>query len=369
MKKSDRKLLAETLDKALDPPARRKPALASRLADYDDDAVAATATKEATANTMGTQSTLSTHSKQAEPSQPFPVAPTRDFMKVANSIHRQALPAGLFKGKCKQIYDFLYSKTRGAMVPTRTVRLTRREIMLGADIGSTKTLFLNLRHLREVGLITWDERVGPHEGNDYTIALPEEVETQSSMGTQSTLSTLSTSRSKVHRVLRVESTQSTHSLSGDTKEGYGEPKTSFKTSTENDDDEAAAGIARAMKKLIEEVTGREATAAEFSKMIEVIDVLTLEAKIAAARTTVSSAGPFLAEHLRRRLFKKNKQELAVESAQSEPAPSSVNVKECPDCAGVGWFYPEGRERGMAKCKHLRLLEAKSESGAEGETRV
>src|SRR5438270_64238 len=36
MKKSDRKLLAETLDKALEPPPKRKPALASHLADYDE---------------------------------------------------------------------------------------------------------------------------------------------------------------------------------------------------------------------------------------------------------------------------------------------------------------------------------------------
>src|ERR687884_30134 len=36
MKKSDRKLLAETLDKALEPPPKRKPALASHLAEYDE---------------------------------------------------------------------------------------------------------------------------------------------------------------------------------------------------------------------------------------------------------------------------------------------------------------------------------------------
>ncbi|HEX8686621.1 MAG TPA: hypothetical protein VF654_08965, partial [Pyrinomonadaceae bacterium] len=92
---------------------------------------------------------------------------------MANSITRVAVPAGVFKGKCKQLYDFLYSKTRGSIVPSRSVRLTRREIMLGSDIGSTKTLFLNLRHLRDAGLVTWDERVGPHEGNVYTVHLPE----------------------------------------------------------------------------------------------------------------------------------------------------------------------------------------------------
>jgi hypothetical protein len=132
-------------------------------------------------------------------------------------------------------------------------------------------------------------------------------------------------------------------------------KTSFKTNTENDDEAGAAAITRAVKKLIEEVTGKVATRGELEKLCEVIEVLTLEGKIASARTTVSSAGPFLAEHLRRRLFKKGKQELAVESTQSEPVVPAVDAKACPDCAGVGWYYPEGKEKGMAKCRHTRLL--------------
>jgi hypothetical protein len=137
---------------------------------------------------------------------------------------------------------------------------------------------------------------------------------------------------------------------------YAESKTSFKTNTENDDDEAGAALVRSHKKMVEEITGREATQGEILKLIEVIEVITLEGKIAAARTTVSSAGPFLAEHLRRRLFKKNKQELAVETAQSEvtAAGPTVDASQCPDCAGVGWYYPEGKEKGMAKCRHAQL---------------
>ena len=80
----------------------------------------------------------------------------------------------------------------------------------------------------------------------------------------------------------------------------------------------------------------------------------LEGKIAAARTTVSSAGPFLAEHLRRRLFKKDKQQLTAESAQDEPIAPVVDASGCPDCSGVGWYYPEGKEKGMAKCRHARM---------------
>jgi hypothetical protein len=44
-----------------------------------------------------------------------PVAPTRDFSRVPNSIVREAIPAGYFTGKSKQIYDCLYAMTRGAV--------------------------------------------------------------------------------------------------------------------------------------------------------------------------------------------------------------------------------------------------------------
>lgn len=33
-----------------------------------------------------------------------------------------------------------------------------------------------------------------------------------------------------------------------------------------------------------------------------------------------------------------------------------DTKNCPDCQGSGFWYPEGVERGVAKCKHLRLTE-------------
>jgi hypothetical protein len=237
---------------------------------------------------------------------------------VANSITRVAVPAGVFKGKCKQLYDFLYSKTRGSIVPSRNVRLTRREIMLGSDIGSTKTLFLNLRHLRDSGLVTWDERVGPHEGNIYTVHLPEEADTMgthSTQGTQSTQSTDSASSPKVDRVLGVESTQSTHSLFGANTDTSGIPKTSFKTNTENDD-EAFAELIALLRKASREVTGRESTASEAGRWKEVAELLVTELKVAASRTTVTSAPAFLAEHLRRRLRKADARQIEKEVGEA-----------------------------------------------------
>jgi hypothetical protein len=304
---------------------------------------------QSTEGTQSTLSTLSTHSTRNEsdslPPQ-SPVAPVRDFQKVANSITREALPAGLFKGASKKIYDFLYSKTRGAIAPARTVRLTRREIMEGADVGSTKTLYLNLQHLRAVGLITWQEIVGPHGGNEYTVHLPGEA-----MGTQSTLSTLSTSSyssPKVLGVLRVESTQSTHSLNVDNSGTSEEPKTSFKTKEEKTDDEL-----RPLREAERELTGKNSPPEAWRELAE---LLVAELRIAAGRTTISSVPAFLTEHLRRRLWKKEKRQIEAEPETAQhPEGPRIDTSQCPDCFGTGMFYPEGYERGVARCAHEKLV--------------
>jgi hypothetical protein len=33
-----------------------------------------------------------------------------------------------------------------------------------------------------------------------------------------------------------------------------------------------------------------------------------------------------------------------------------DYSDCPDCGGVGMWYPEGYEKGVAKCRHEKLRE-------------
>jgi hypothetical protein len=286
--------------------------------------------------TLGTQGTLSTQGSQ-------PVAPVRDYQKVANSITRNAVPSGLFKGKSKQIYDYLYSRTRGAIVPTRSAQVTRREMMKGAHIGSDKTIRENLLHLRGVGLISWGGEIGAQGGSVYTVYLPEEIST--------TLATLGSQGSPGHNlpeVPMVESTQGTQGISLDFQRTSGNSKTSFKTSEQNTDDEAFAKLRAAAK----EITGKEAIDWQ-----EVDEVLTTELRIAAGRTTVSSVPAFLAEHLRRRLWKKDKRQIEAEASNLEP--STVNLKRdtsnCPDCFGTGMRYHDGDySKGVERCPHDKL---------------
>ena len=293
------------------------------------------------------QATQSTHSTEGSQ----PIAPARDYMKVANSINRTAMRQGLFKGKSKQIYDYLYSRTRGAIVPVRSVQASRKEIMSGAAIGSDKTIRENLRHLSSVGLVEWSEQVGAHGGNTYTVYLPEET-----TATQSTQATQSTAGQNLPRVPRVESTQRTHGLSVDSVVTSTDPKTSFKTDEKNDDDEAAPARLRALER---ELTGKNSGSA--AQWDELFDVLGAEMRIAAGRTTISSVPAFMAEHLRRRLWKMDKKQAAREGKElpDQPKPPTAGIPQgqmCPDCNNSGWWYPDGPEKGVAKCKHARLQE-------------
>jgi len=121
------------------------------------------------------------------------------------------------------------------------------------------------------------------------------------------------------------------------------------------DDEAFAGFVELMRKAAAEVTGRAPTAAEKSRWTDLGELLAAELKIAAGRTTVSSAPAFLTEHLRRRLWKKDAQQFEVEGAQAGPdADRKADISLCPDCFGTGMFYPEGYDKGVAKCSHERL---------------
>jgi hypothetical protein len=126
----------------------------------------------------------------------------------------------------------------------------------------------------------------------------------------------------------------------------------------SDDDEAFADFVNLLRENAREITGREPSAAEASKWRELAEVLITELRIAAGRTTVSSVPAFLAEHLRRRLWKLENRKLplsaAGETEASEPTATRADTRECPDCWGTGMYYPGGFEKGVARCKHERL---------------
>jgi hypothetical protein len=298
---------------------------------------------------------------------PRPIAPERDFNKRANSLEKFALPAGLFPGASKRLYDALYVRTRGAHTPARTIRATKRDLTEWTGIKNRKTLDMHLRHLTTCGLLLRSYQLGDVDGYTYEVRLPEEVGLVDRGG--------QTPLCPPEGTVQIWDRGTDQKLDTD---GQGQPtnfsivsgnaKTSFKTKEENFDDDAhARGLLTRLIEVEKKLTGKVSTSAE--KWNDLADILITELKIAAGRTTVSNVPAFLAEHLRRRLWKIDKQQAteiatleAVEGTQT--ALSEEERRTCPDCAGTNFWYPEGPERGVARCSHLKLRTSPTEKGID-----
>jgi hypothetical protein len=287
------------------------------------------------AETPTTPTTATTPTTVTTPSTPSttPVAPTRDFTRVPNSIVREAIPAGYFTGKSKQIYDCLYAMTRGAIVPVRSVRISMERLMVKADIGSDRTLRKNLARLEGVGLVTIKQIGGTQGGNEFTVFLPEEISTDTTPTTPTTSTTPhhhDHPGQNVPVVPVVESASGRGGLNVDNKEGSATHNTFINTNTEKKDDEAFAGLVEMLKQSAKKVTGKEPSPTEADRWREVGELLAAELQIAASRTTVSSAPAFLFEHLRRRLRKADARQIEQEvreasSGQTPPAPAKPEL--------------------------------------------
>jgi hypothetical protein len=135
------------------------------------------------------------------------------------------------------------------------------------------------------------------------------------------------------------------------------------------DDEAFAEFVSLLRENAAEITGRQPSAAEAAKWRELAEVLITELRIAAGRTTVSSVPAFLAEHLRRRLWKlENRKQPPAGAGEAEaPGPTVLReeARDCPDCFGTGMYYPSGFEKGVARCKHERLRPGTEVTRTEG----
>jgi hypothetical protein len=134
---------------------------------------------------------------------------------------------------------------------------------------------------------------------------------------------------------------------------------------ENDDDEAYAPLLANLRRAVKELTGRESSPADAERWGELAELLVTELKIAAGRTnSVSSVPAFLTEHLRRRLWKKDDRQIEAEAAEGKGGKTSkVDASQCPDCFGTGMYYPDGFDKGVARCAHEKLTPAEGNGPA------
>ncbi len=222
------------------------------------------------------------------------VSPKRDYTKVANSINRDAVPSGLFKGTSKNTYDVLYQKTRGAIIPTRTLKAIQSDLQSWTNL-SHNTLRSHLKHLQSVGLVEVHYKLGDNAGAEYEIFLPEEID----LTPYHPLPPPTTPQNVVGGTyqnllvgggrLMPENNEETEFL-----------RHSLKTNT--NDDEAFAPFIEKFQAAAKELTGKNLSVRDRENLEKFADLLILELKIAARRTgNISSVPAFLTEVLRRKL--------------------------------------------------------------------
>jgi hypothetical protein len=76
-------------------------------------------------------------------------------------------------------------------------------------------------------------------------------------------------------------------------------------------------------------------------------------KVKQGRGDKLSSGEILSSH-------SNKKDIK-ETSERVMSPSAEEIKLCPDCQGSGFWYPEGNEKGVAKCKHTNLASSERTS--------
>ncbi len=264
---------------------------------------------------------------QPIPTQPNPIAATRDFNRRHNSIDRDALPAGLFPGTSQKLYNALFLKTRGAIVPKRTVQATKRELMAWSNIRSKNTIAVNLNLLSSIGWIKAQHDIGSHEGSVYEVFTFEELPDPSRPNP---------SQPDPTQKLGLDPTQK---LGWDglgnpveNKATSTDPKTFFKTKDQDDDDHM-----RPLRALERELTGKQSRDANWKPLFE---LLADELKSAASRTgSVSDVPAFFAEHLRRRLAKPDvpRKEGKRGAVATEPVPLTSEEIAPPDADELAEF--------------------------------
>jgi hypothetical protein len=233
-----------------------------------------------------------------------PISPEKDFSKVPNSIKR-FVEAGKFPNSSFQIYMFLYSLTRGAIQPKRSVRVNKAKLLNGSDLRSEKALLKNLGYLKMVNLLKITIFNGDHAGNEYEVFIPEEItgdaptylptKQPTYLHAKDTL--LPTVQTSVGRTVQNE----------ENKEDADALRHSLNTLSFKIDDEK--GILESFEKLnaaAKSKTGKNLTAKDWGSLSDIFGLLIAETEIAASHTkSVSVYLPFMAENLRRRLKTKS----------------------------------------------------------------
>jgi len=264
---------------------------------------------------------------KADRHQPQSVAPERDFQRIPNSVTRIALPDGVFRGKSKQVWDYLWSISRGAVVPKRVVKKARKEIKAGSGLGSMVTVDAAIEHLQQMGLLAVRPAVGSLSGNEYEVFTPEESQILGARYTST--SSISRSSSPTHNLDDLDildsSISSTTLIPLESKIS-GLPNT-FLNTHDDDTHTPLAEFTEILLDAAQAILGGEVPNTDRERILwnECGCVLADELRNAAARTgAISSVPAFLAAHLRRCFANSVRSQSAVSTQAQSIPPEPAN---------------------------------------------
>lgn len=277
------------------------------------------------------------------------ISPIRDFQKVPNSIPRNL---NLFRGKSKQVWDYLWSVSRGAINPSRTIRKSRKEIKEHTKLGSMVTVDAAIEHLESVGLLQVIPNIGSLGGNEYEIFTPEEIFPSTSISSIASSTSLT---QKVDDLDELESSTSSITQIIEKKDSYSDTKTSFKDNAKNDDEprarEGFSVMTQRLDAATKKITGKSVTKRDAESWGILADLLILELEVAAKRTGgVSSVPAFLTEVLRREFFASRQS--SSSSAKSMKAKTDTVGKPNADAYEIKPLDPSGREAALEQLREF-----------------
>lgn len=313
MNKKRKLELNASLDKALEPPNKKKRQnLDSLLEQYQDDTSSLRQTPTNTPSSSPFSSPPNTSTSSPSKQLFESPAPAKDFHKVANSINRDGLPQGLFeRPSMKIVYDVLYQLTRGAIVPSRTTRISKDQLQKKCGLGSRVTLDSAVVDLAAVGLIRVQVVGGKQGGNIYETLLPEELPRGSSTTTSSGLRDASTGtresspRQNLEPLAPLENTSSSTRSEVINIGASDITKTSYKTKDQNVDDERKAPLGIFIDKLdqvFREINGKGIDISDAENFGALADLIAEELRAARLNTrSISKPSAFLVQHLKARL--------------------------------------------------------------------
>ena len=332
--------LNESLDKALEPPKKKKQQnLDSLLEQYQDESATQ---RQITHITPSSSAIITTSSSPTGTPSNSPVlqlfespAPARDFHKVANSINRDGLPQGLFeRPSMKVVYDVLYQLTRGAITPSRTIRITKDQLQKKCGLGSRVTLDSAVVDLVGVGLVRVEVVGGKQGGNVYETFLPEELQyygntpTSTSNRDTSTPTRGASPRQNLEPLVPPETAPSSTRLKAINKDVSDASNTFYKTKDKSSDDEQNASLKIFIEKInrvFKEISGKEVEISDAESMGELADLIAEELRAARLNTkSISKPAAFLVAHLRTRL---SRPERGVKLTGAKVKPDTVGKAE------------------------------------------